>query len=190
MQFVPQLLIDEQKQQCVCVPGIGWSWKWPKYPLEDQNGKLNKHFLLWPRKQTADLLVEKPILSTSKESQVSLVELQEHVVHRFWLMALFIMKLSFQANWLTNIPLGDFAVIEGASPLKTYGMMVEPGLVVLPWHCGGTHCFISAAIFGYKNIAVVFHPCHSTDLIPCDFFFFLRLKSQLQDYGFQYSLEI
>ena len=76
VKFVSQLLIDEQKQQCVCVPGIGWSRKWPKYPLEDQNGKLNKDFLLWPRKQTADLLVEKPILSTSKESQVRLVELK------------------------------------------------------------------------------------------------------------------
>lgn len=58
-------------------------------------------------------------------------------------MALFIMNLSFQAKWLTNIPLGDFAVIEGASLLKTYGMMVEPGLVVSPWQCAGTllyHC--------------------------------------------------
>lgn len=44
-------------------------------------------------------------------------------------LALFIMNLSFQAKWLTNIPLRDFAVIEGASPLKTYGTMAEPGLV-------------------------------------------------------------
>jgi len=64
-------------------------------------------------------------------------------------MGLFIMNLSFQANWLTNIPLGDFAMIEGANPLKTYGMMVEPGLVVSPYQCAGTHCFISAEIFGY-----------------------------------------
>jgi len=77
--------------------------------------------------------VEKPILSTSKESQESLVELQEHVDSSvLTVMALFIMNLSFQANWLTNIPLRDFAVIEGANPLKTYGMMVEPGLVVSP----------------------------------------------------------
>jgi hypothetical protein len=62
--------------------------------------------------------------------------------------ALVIMNLSFHARWLTNIPLRDFAVIEGASPLKTDGMMVEPGLVVSPLQCAGKHCFISAAIFG------------------------------------------
>jgi len=81
-------------------------------------------------------------------------------------MALFIMNLSFQAKWLSNIPLRDFAVIEGASPLETYGMRRN-----LDWLFHHDRVLAHTALSVQKflatnNMAVVFHPCHSPDLNP------------------------
>jgi hypothetical protein len=52
-------------------------------------------------------------------------------------MALFIMNLSFQAKWLTNIPLGHFALIELASLHKTWndcGTWTGCFTVTVCWH--------------------------------------------------------
>jgi hypothetical protein len=52
--------------------------------------------------------------------------------------------------------------------------MAEPRLVDSPGQCAGPHCFVIAAVFYHKNIAMAMAPIlpYLLDLAPHEFFLF------------------
>jgi hypothetical protein len=95
---------------CVCLPGtVAWSQKWPKLSLKGHNRRQNLDLLLWPRNQTAFLLVVKLVLSMPEERQASWFEHQEQVGDTFLTAReLIIRNLFLQAKRLTSITTGRF----------------------------------------------------------------------------------
>ena len=72
-------------------------------------------------------------------------------------------------------------MIEAASPPKTSETTAEPGHVLV-------HPLVSVQPFlATKHIDVVTNSPHFPDLVTCDLFLFLTLKSQVQGQCFQHA---
>jgi hypothetical protein len=68
---------------CVCHPETdGWSQKWQKLPLEGRNRR-NLGLLLWPRKMTGVLSVDKPVLSVPKKARQVMLNIKSMLVILF-----------------------------------------------------------------------------------------------------------